>query len=214
MRDRRAPAASNAAAIAVLHRRRQRVVVRAPGKSMSPGDEPVDRRERLPTLSGLGYRAPADTQPVLFVFDLDADETTPVSRIRTRVEPRESVTPTSAPSARTDVPEYPDTLLSLEDRDAPALSSIHLKVEPLPFIEFPALTDDDVVYLGDEEETPLSCVRLKVTEVQPVAMMLPPRGRPATLLDGVDDDLARRYREEAERILKSGFFDVASGDYE
>ena len=36
--------------------------------------------------------------------------------------------------------------------------------------------------------------------------------RPATLLDGVDDELARAYQAEAERILASGVFSLRTDD--
>ena len=124
-----------ASASAALHRRRQRVVVRAPGTHVSI-EEPADRRRHFPTLSGLGFRDEADTIP------------------------------------------------------APAN--------------------------GAEDETPVSCVRTRVApRIPPAArsLILPPRSRPVTLLDDVDDGVARKYREEAERLLASGIFDDC-GDFE
>lgn len=64
---------------------------------------------------------------------------------------------------------------------------------------------------GDEDEAaPISCVRTRVTPRIPKAarsLILPPRTRPVTLLDDIDDSAARRYREEAERLVASGIFD-------
>jgi len=120
-----------AASVASLHRRRQRVVVRAPGSSANL-DDAGDRRAHCPTLSGLGFRDESDTLPAF------------------------------------------------------------------------GLPEDDV--------EPISCVRVRVTPKIPKAartFILPPRARPVTLLDEVDDSQARKYREEAERILASGLFDDA-----
>ena len=36
--------------------------------------------------------------------------------------------------------------------------------------------------------------------------------RPATLIDGVDDDLAQAYQAEAERIVASGVFSLTAGE--
>lgn len=113
---------------ATLHRRRQRVVVRAPGSTLAL-DDPADRRQHFPTLSGLGFRDEADTLPA---FGHD-DEPIPVSSVRARVAPR------VPPAAR--------------------------------------------------------------------SLILPPRTRPLTLLDDVDDDVAKKYREEADRLVASGIFD-------
>jgi hypothetical protein len=114
---------------ATLHRRRQRVVVRAPG-SNAELDDPADRRRHFPTLSGLGFRDEADTLPA---FGNEHEEPLPVSSVRSRVAPR------VPPAAR--------------------------------------------------------------------SLILPPRTRPLTLLDDVDDDLAKKYREEADRLVASGIFD-------
>ena len=160
------------------------MIVRAPGKSVLPDDATWDRRERLPTLPGLGYRMEADTLPAFGLYDLLEDEATPISCVRVKVAPRPE-----APRALIPPPcPVPDILIS----------------------EFASVPDfaNDV-----DEATPISCVRLKVS-VPPLAQVaeastsfiLPPRARPATLLDGVDDALSRKYREEAERILNSGLF--------
>ncbi|HVU00648.1 MAG TPA: hypothetical protein VHE30_02820 [Polyangiaceae bacterium] len=117
-------------AFAAVHRRKQRVVVRAPGKSV-PVDVADFRREHFPTLAGLGVREALDTEPSL---DVPEEDVQPVSQVRARVAPR--------------IPKAARSLI------------------------------------------------------------LPPRSRPVTLLDEVDDDAARKYREEAERILASGLFDT------
>lgn len=67
---------------------------------------------------------------------------------------------------------------------------------------------------SEDDQGAISCVRAKV---QPRALpripkaarslILPPRTRPTTLLDDVHDDVARKYREDAERLLASGIFD-------
>ena len=56
------------------------------------------------------------------------------------------------------------------------------------------------------DESAVSHVRARVA-IFPPAPRGARRARPVTLYDGVDDDAARRYREEAERILASGLFD-------
>jgi hypothetical protein len=67
---------------------------------------------------------------------------------------------------------------------------------------------------AEDEQVTLSCVRPRVEARVPPripkaarSLILPPRSRPTTLLDDVDDDMARKYREEAERLLASGIFD-------
>ena len=68
--------------------------------------------------------------------------------------------------------------------------------------------------LPEDDSEPISCVRVRVSPRIPKAartFILPPRARPVTLLDEVDDDQARKYREEAERILSSGLFDGTDG---
>lgn len=122
---------------AALHRRRQRVVVRAPGSKASRFDleeAPEERRQHFPTLRGLGFRDESDTLPA---FGEAVDEPVTISCVRSRVEAR--VPPRIPKAAR--------------------------------------------------------------------SLILPPRSRPTTLLDDVDDDVARKYREEAERLLASGIFD-------
>lgn len=62
----------------------------------------------------------------------------------------------------------------------------------------PGLGDDPPrATLPDIEATPVSGVR-------PRAVPVAHRPRFSTLLDGVHDDLARAYREEADRLLASG----------
>lgn len=121
---------------AALHRRRQRVVVRAPGTKASVFDPEAadDRRQHFPTLSGLGFRDESDTLPA---FGLPEDDQAAISCVVSRVQAR--VPPRIPKAAR--------------------------------------------------------------------SLILPPRNRPTTLLDDVDDDMARKYREEAERLLASGIFD-------
>jgi len=60
-----------------------------------------------------------------------------------------------------------------------------------------------------DEEPPVSQVRRKLkSRVVPQAARVPKRPKPVTLFDGgIDDQRAREYLEEAERILKSGIFD-------
>lgn len=186
-RDLRAPAVTGSPPQALLHRRRQRVVVRAPGKSALPVTTVTERRGRLQTLPGLGYRMEADTLPAIGLYDLEDHEMTPISCVRVKVAPLPDITPFAR------LIEDP---AEAEDRHAQL-------PEPPP--------------VDDLEMTPISCVRLKVqmpdlSEAR--SLILPPRTRPATLLDGIDDDLARKYREEAERILQSGLFELDFSDLE
>ena len=184
-RDLRAPAVATASPQALLHRRHQRVVVRAPGRSALPISSASERRGRLATLPGLGYRLEADTLPAIGLYDLDDQEMTPISCVRVKVAPLPDITP------------YARLIEDTNEERAPEARD--------PFASDP----------GDM--TPISCVRLKVqipdlTEAR--AVILPPRSRPATLLDGIDDALARKYREEAERILQSGLFELDFSDLE
>lgn len=67
----------------------------------------------------------------------------------------------------------------------------------------------DVEEIDDTEPAPTSHVRPRVAERKLPPLLPPPprRVRPVTLIDGVHDDAARRYREEAERLVASGLFD-------
>lgn len=69
----------------LFHRRRARVVVRAPGATGPLHAALDERRRHLPTLPGLGGFDDADTIPDLDV--LDDDDPGPVSHVRARVAP-------------------------------------------------------------------------------------------------------------------------------
>ncbi len=74
-----------------------------------------------------------------------------------------------------------------------------------------AMATEPSLDVPEEDVQPVSQVRARVAVKIPKAarsFILPPRTRPVTLLDDVDDDVARKYREEAERILQSGLFDA------
>jgi hypothetical protein len=151
-----------------------------------------DRRGRFATLPGLGYRMEADTLPAIGLYDLDdrdGGEMTPISCVHVKVAPLPDITPFA-----------------------------RLLEDPLPEdVEPFAAEARERLSSYDGEMTPISCVRLKVQMpdlAEARAVILPPRSRPATLLDGIDDDLARRYREEAERILQSGLFELDFSDLE
>lgn len=154
-----------------------------------------ERRGRLQTLPGLGYRMEADTLPAIGLYDLpvqtreDNQEMTPISCVRAKVAP---------------LPDITAFARLIEDPEA----------SPANDVPSPAPRDGE----DDElEMTPISCVRLKVQMPDLTvarALILPPRTRPATLLDGIDDALARKYREEAERILQSGLFELDFSDLE
>jgi hypothetical protein len=77
-----------------LHRRRQRVVVRAPG-SRAAIDEADDRRQHFPTLIGLGFRDELDTLPA---FGANEDDQAAISSVQSRVQSR--VAPRLPPAAR------------------------------------------------------------------------------------------------------------------
>jgi hypothetical protein len=131
----------------------------------------------------------ADTLPAIGLYDLDDHEMTPISCVRVKVAPLPDITP----FARLLEDAFPEETLP-----EPAEARERLASE-------------------NGEMTPISCVRLKVQMPDlgaARAVILPPRSRPATLLDGIDDDLARRYREEAERILQSGLFELDFSDLE
>lgn len=132
--------------------------------------------------------------------------------------PRQLAIVTEAPAARGAAPDAP-ALAPGRQRQRVVVRSpgtrVSLEALPGDRPHFPTLSglgfrdDDDAPGDGHEAE-PVSRVRARVSpRVPPVAcsLILPPRTRPVTLLDGVHDDVARKYREEAERLLASGIFD-------
>ncbi len=64
-----------------------------------------------------------------------------------------------------------------------------------------------LVGLGDREPSPT------LVDDAPPDSGVRLRRRPVVLLDGVDDELAMRYRAEAERILATGGLAELLGDY-
>lgn len=114
------PPAASVPSVA-LHRRRQQVVVRAPGARTAVPITEGDARLHNPTLVGLGSRGEADTLPVIGAAALETDEATPVSCVRARVAPCGVMLPPPLP-----LPEQRGRPVTLLDDVHAALSREYL----------------------------------------------------------------------------------------